>query len=314
MENMKRRKIIGHLNRNRGRYQKSVNVKIIKYSNTNKSEMFFYDKEKDIFIGLGPKYKDSNFNIKGSCTDPEKIKANQRLANYRAKARIKKLIIENGLRYHCVTTYKDNKENRDNTLKDDYRDIALYDNKLLIKKLSYHLGHKVDYVAVPEYQIDRYRKYKFKFFNMHIALNEMIDERLFWSCWNSMKCMECDNYLEKVDNFKCGKCRYFNGVISYKDDGLDLLRTANYFSKYFSKGFESSEFNQRKFNQKRYLSSFGLKMPRTIDISISEDKFKDIILNCEFIKSIGKHNNVGSMVIIENEFIDKYLCGGDNVI
>ena len=304
----------GHLNRNRGRYQKSVNLKIIKYSNIDKSEIFYYDTEKDIFIGLGPMYKDSNFNTKGSCTDPERIKSNQRLANNRAKSRIKKLIIENNLKYHCVTTYKDSKENRDNTLKDDYRDIALYDNKLLIKKLSYHLKDKVDYVAVPEYQIDRFKKYKFKFFHMHIALNELIDERLFWSAWNSMKCMECDNYLEKEDDFKCNECKYFNGVTSYKDDDQDLFRTANYFTKYFAKGFEYSEFNQRKFNQKRYLSSFGLKMPKTIDISISEDDFKDIILNCELIKSMGKHNNVGSMVIIENGFIEKYLYGGKNVI
>jgi len=103
-------------------------------------------------------------------------------------------------------------------------------------------------------------------------------------------------------------------VTSYKDDDMDLFRTVNYFTKYFSKGFKYSQFNQRKFNQKRYLSSFGLKMPRTIDISISEDEFKDIILNCEYINSMGIHNNIGSRVVIENEFIDKYFCGGKNVI
>ncbi len=301
------------LNGVRPRYKGSVNLKIIKYANIDKSELFFYDTEIDIFIGLGPMYKDSNFNTKGSCTDPEKIKRNQTLANNRAKSRIKKLVIENGLKYHCVTTYSDKKENRDNTLKDDCRDIVIYDNKLLVKKLSYHLKHKVDYVAVLEYQIDRFKKYGFKFFHVHIALNELIDERLFWSCWNSMKCMECNNYLVKEDDFKCNECKYFNGVTSYKDDDLDLLRTANYFSKYFSKGFEYNEFNQRKFNQKRYLSSFGLEMPKTINIAISEDEFKDIILNCEYIKSMGLYNNIGSRVVVENKFIDKYLCGKDNV-
>jgi len=308
------KKIKGHLNRNRGRYHKSINLKIIKYSNIDKSEIFYYDTEKDIFIGLGPMYKDSNFNTKGSCTDPEKIKSNQRLANNRAKSRIKKLIIENNLKYHCVITYSDSKENRDNTLKDDYRDIVIYDNKLLVKKLSYHLKHKVEYVAVLEYQIDRFKKYRFKFFHVHIALNELIDERLFWSCWNSMKCMKCDNYLVKEDDFKCNECKYFNGVTSYKIDDLDLFRTANYFTKYFSKEFENSEFNQRKFNQKRYLSSFGLRVPKVIDICISENEFKDIILKCDYINSMGQHNNVGSRVIIDNDFIDKYLCGGKNVI
>ena len=257
-------------------------------------------------------YKDNNFNIKGSCTDPEKIKRNQTLCNYRAKARIKKLIIENGLKYHCVTTYRDSKENRDNTLKESYRDIVLYDNKLFLKKLSYHIKHKVDYVAVLEYQIDRFKKYDFKFFHMHIALNEMIDERLFWSAWNSLKCMECNNYLVKETDFKCDECKYFSGVTSFKNDDLDLFRTANYFTKYFSKGFEYNEFNQRKFNQKRYLNSFGLKMPKVIDISISENEFKDIIANCDYVKSMGLYNDVGSMVIIDNDFIDKYIYGEKN--
>jgi len=307
------KKIKGKLNTVKPKYKGSVNLKIIKYSNIDKSELFFYDKEIDIFSGFGQKYKNSNFNIKGSCTDPEKIKKNQRYANYRAKARIKKLIIENNLKYHCVTTYKDSKENRNNTLKDDYRDIVLYDNKKFLKRLSYHLNHKVDYVAVLEYQIDRFKKYKFKFFHVHVALNKLLDERLFWSSWNSMKCMECDSYLIKVDDFKCDECKYFKGVTSYKNDDLDLFRTADYFSKYFSKGFNYSEFNQRKFNQKRYLSSFGLKMPKTIDILISEDEFKDIILNCEYIKSMGLHNNIGSRVVIENDFIDKYLYRVEDV-
>ena len=293
-------------------YLGSVNLKIVRYSNTDKSEAFYYDKEKDIFIGLGPLYKNCYFNIKGSCKDPEKIKRNQKLCNYRAKAKIKKLIVENGLKYHCVTTYKDSVENRENTMKNNYRDIVLYDNKLFLKRLSYYLKHKVDYVTVPEYQIYRYKKYGFKFLHMHVALNEKVDERLFWSAWNSIKCMECDNYIIKETDFKCDDCKHFNGVTSFKNDDLDLFRTANYFTKYFSKGFEYSEFNQRKFNQKRYLNSFGLKMPKVIDICISEKEFKDIIANCEYIKSMGLHNDVGSMVIIDNDLIDKYLYGEKN--
>ena len=53
-------------------------------------------------------------------------------------------------------------------------------------------------------------------------------------------------------------------------------------------------------------------MPKVIDICISEDEFKDIILNCEYIKSMGPHNDVGSRVIIDNDFIDKYLNGENN--
>ncbi len=300
------------LNNQRGRYKGSVNVKIIRYSNTDKSEMLCYDEEKDIFVGLGPKYKSGGIGKKGSCTDPDKIKRNQTLCNYRAKSKIRKLIIENGLKYHCVTTYSDSKENRENTLKDDYRNIVIYDNKKFLMRLSHNLGHKVSYVAVPEYQIDRFKKYEFKFLHMHLAFDELIDERLFWSSWNSIKCMECDNYLTRLTDFKCNGCKHFNGVISLKNNGLDLYKIANYFTKYFSKGFEYNEFNQRKFNQKRYLNSLKLKMPKTTDACISEKEYKDIIANCEFIKSMGLHNDVGSRVIIENEFIDKYLYGENN--
>ncbi len=296
-------------------YLGSVNLKIIRYSNADKSEIFYYDKEKDMYKGLGPLYKNGCFNIKGSCTDKEKIKQNQKLSSYRAKAKIKKLIIENGLKFHCVTTYKDSLENRENTLKSDYRDMALYDNKLFLKRLSYYLKHRVAYVAVPEYQIDRFKKYGYKFLHMHIALGELVDERLFWSSWNSIKCMECDNYLIKENDFKCDDCKYFTGVTSVKNDDLDLFKTANYFTKYFSKDFKESELNQRSFNQKRYLNSFGLKMPEVIDVSLSERQFRDFILaNCEYIKSMGLHNDVGSRVIIDNDLIDKYLYGEKNDI
>lgn len=299
-----------YLNNPVKQYLGSVNLKILRYSNVPKSEIFYYDKEKDMYKGLGPLSKNGEFNIKGSCKDEEKIKQNQKLSSYRAKAKIKKLTIENGLKYHCVTTYKDSLENRENTLKNNYRDMVLYDNKLFLKKLSYHLKHKLAYVAVPEFQIDRFKKYRFKFLHMHIALNELVDERLFWSAWNSMKCMECDNYLIKETDFKCNDCEHFVGVTSVKNDDLELFKIANYFTKYFTKGFEEKELNQRLFNQKRYLNSFGLKMPQIIDIYISEKKFRDFILpNCEYVKSMGLKNDIGSRLIIGNDVIDKYLYG-----
>ena len=295
------------------KYLGSVNLKIIRYSNIAKSEIFYYDKEKDIYKGFGPLYKNCYFNIKGSCTDKEKIKQNQKLSSYRAKGKIKKLIVENGLKYHCVTTYKDCLENRENTLRNDYRDIILYDNKKFLKRLSYYLNHKTAYVAVPEYQIDRFKKYGYKFLHMHIALGELVDERLFWSAWNSIKCLECDNYLVKENDFKCNECKNFTGVTSVKNDDLDLFKNANYFTKYFSKGFENSELNQRSFNQKRYLNSSGLKMPKMTDICLSDKEFRNLILeNCEYVKSMGLKNNVGSRVIIDNDLIDKYLYGEKN--
>ena len=151
------------------------------------------------------------------------------------------------------------------------------------------------------------------FASRNIAGLDELDERLFWSAWNSIKCLECDNYLIKETDFRCNECKYFAGVTSVKNDDLELFKTANYFTKYFSKGFENSENNQRSFNQKRYLNSFGLKMPKVIDVCLSDKEFSDLILeNCEYVKSMGLRNDVGSRVIIDNDLIDKYLYGEKN--
>ena len=298
-----------YVNNSGNKYLGSVNLKITRYSNIDISEILYFDEEKDIFKSLGPLNKNNGFNIKGSCSDEEKIKRNQKLSNHRAKAKIKKLIIENGLKHHCVTTYKDSLQNRENTLKSDYRDMVLYDNKKFLKRLGYYLKHKIDYVAVPEIQADRFKKYGYKFLHMHIALAKL-DERLFWSAWNSLKCLECDNYLIKETDFKCNDCKYFVGVTSVKNDDLDLFKTANYFAKYFSKSFEDSELNQRSFNQKRYLNSVGLKMPEEFDICLSDSEFRDKILaNCNYAKSIGAYNDVGCHVVIDNDLLDLYLYG-----
>ena len=187
--------------------------------------------------------------------------------------------------------------------------MVLYDNKLFLKKLSYHLKNKLDYIAVPEIQADRFIKYGYKFLHMHIALAKL-DDRLFWSAWNSIRCLECDYYLNKRKDFKCDDCGYFVGVTYLKEDELDLFKTSNYFAKYFSKNFEDSNLNQRSFNQKRYLNSVGLKMPKVIDICISEKEFRENILtNCDYVKSIGLHNDVGCHVLIDNDLLDLYLYG-----
>jgi len=43
-----------YVNNSDEKYLGSVNLKIIRYSNINKSEIFYFDKEKDIFKGFGP--------------------------------------------------------------------------------------------------------------------------------------------------------------------------------------------------------------------------------------------------------------------
>ncbi|MCL4378490.1 MAG: hypothetical protein M1479_08940 [Actinobacteria bacterium] len=50
-------------------------------------------------------------------------------------------------------------------------------------------------------------------------------------------------------------------------------------------------------------------MPQIIDAIIDEKEFNYILANCENIKSMGLKNNVGSRIIIDNDFIDKYLYG-----
>ena len=51
----------------------------------------------------------------------------------------------------------------------------------------------------------------------------------------------------------------------------------------------------------------------SVDIKISEEQFNDLILlNCDFVKSMGLNNNVGSVAIIDNSLIDLYLYGEKN--
>jgi len=51
-------------------------------------------------------------------------------------------------------------------------------------------------------------------------------------------------------------------------------------------------------------------MPKVIDTCISGKEFRNLILeNCEYVKSMGLKNDIGSRVIIDNDLLDLYLNG-----
>jgi len=90
----------------------------------------------------------------------------------------------------------------------------------------------------------------------------------------------------------------------------EISSTAGYFCKYFSKGFEEEELNQRSFNQKRYLNSKGLEMPELKKVFISDEhreKIEKWAINDGFHKKFdngGSYNRLLSCLvepILENK-------------
>lgn len=218
------------------------------------SEVILMNDERYKFVNSEAK---SARGLKGSCSDSERVDLNQRLANARAKTKVKRLIVENNLKYHVCTTYHDPKNGSI-----EKRNEVLIDNVNFIKRLSYHQGKKIKYVGVPEIQAERFKKYGDKVMHMHVAIPGRIEIRKLWSAWNNKRCMKCTRYTGKRYKFECGSCEYFKGVVYIKNRKADKFKIGNYFGKYFAKGFDDKDLNQRTFGKKRYLRSNGLKMPK----------------------------------------------------
>ena len=280
---------------NVGKLKHQYKARIIRYKNGFENEVIAFEKEKSIFVNMESKLK---FNKKCTCQDEEKIRKYQEFASMRAKTRIRRLIVNNALGFHWVTTYKDNVEDREK---------VLLDNKNFIKRLSYFLKQKIEYVAVPEIQHDRYLNTGFKVYHMHIALALRVEIRDFWSVWNDKKCLKCKLYSNKKNDFQCGDCPLFKGVVYVKNlDALDALKVGGYFSKYFSKGFDDKDLNQRKFSAKRYLNSHYLDMPRVQNLYIDDEKMIKIKEISNFSKDFP---DGGSYSSLDSSILDLILRG-----
>jgi hypothetical protein len=286
---------------NKGKIVKNYNAKIVRYLqpefNVNEyfesgenplfgkqildSEVIILKKKKSIFVNMESK----TFGKRNSCEDLEVIKKLQEFACQRAKTHIRRLILNNNLWNHCGTTYSKAEDGLD-------REKVLYDNKKFLMRLAYQMNKKIDYVAVPEIQPERYIKYLVKVYHMHVALGFDITEREMFSAWNSFKCLKCEKYCNKVKNFQCRDCKYFKGVVWVKrEKDKDLRRNANYYAKYFSKGFEEKELNQRSFSQNRYLCSHGLKMPEIEEINLTDKEIIRINKGANFIRTFDDNNS-----------------------
>jgi hypothetical protein len=286
---------------NKGKIAKDYNAKIVRYpeiksdfehyfeneenneflKKTSDTEVIIMKKKKDIFINMESK----TFGKRNSCEDLEIIKKLQEHACQRSKTKIKRLIVCNNLWNHCGTTYARAEEGYD-------REKVLYDNVKFLMRLAYQQNKKIDYVAVPEIQPERYLKYLERVYHMHVALNFDITEKEMYSAWNSYKCMDCKKYDEKVKNFQCKECKYFKGVVWVnREKDKDLRRIANYYAKYFSKGFEDEELNQRSFSQNRYLCSHGLKMPKIEEVNLTDKEILRINKASNYISSFSDGNS-----------------------
>jgi hypothetical protein len=304
---------------NKGKIVKDYNAKIVRYpeipfdvekyfeSGENPlfgkqdldTEVIILKKKKSIFVNMESK----TFGKRNSCNDLEVIKKLQIGACMRAKTKIRRLMISNNLWNHCGTTYSMAEDGSD-------REKVLYDNVKFLMRLSYQQKKKVDYVAVPEIQPERYLKFLERVYHMHVALNFDITEREFFSAWNSFKCMKCDKYSDKVKNFQCKDCKYFKGVVWVKrEKDIDLRRIANYYAKYFEKGFEEESLNQRSFSQNRYLCSHGLKMPKIEEVNLSDKEILRINNGANFVRTFDDSN---SFNVINDSVLNVILEIGDS--
>lgn len=286
-------------NVNKGKYKGVFNAIIVRYENdlNDINEDALCDvivmKRRDIFTNM----QSVKINKKGTCQDLEKIADIQIYGAWRGKTKVKRLIRQNNLKYHWVIEY--------GAKGGMLREEVLKDFNKFIKRLEYEQGTKILYVAVPEIQPKRFKRSGFRVYHVHIALALRIDIREFWSAWNNKKCMKCEFYKNKRKDFRCNECEYFKGIVwvSYRDN-LDIEKIAGYFGKYFSKGFEEEELNQREFMQKRYLNSTGLKMPKVNKVAFNNDMIDRIKRISKYTKDF---QDGGSYNSVKVKFVDDIL-------
>jgi hypothetical protein len=304
---------------NKGKIVKDYNAKIVRYPKIPfdvdlyfkneenpeyvpqilDTEVIILKKKKSIFVNMETK----TFGKRNSCEDLEIINKLQEHACQRAKTKIRRLIVCNNLWNHCGTTYARAEDGSD-------REKVISDKILFWKRLAYQQNRKIDYVSVPEIQPDRFLKYLEKVYHMHDSLNLDISEREYYSAWNSFKCMKCEKYSNKVKNFQCKECKYFKGVVWVKrEKDRDLRRMANYQAKYFSKGFEEKDLNQRSFSQNRYLCSHGLKMPKIEEVNLTDKEILRINKGANFVRTF---NDTNSFNVINDSVLSVILEIGDS--
>jgi len=157
---------------------------------------------------------------------------NMERALRRAKAVVRQKIIANNLCYHWTVTYSIEQENRQEAI-DDFKNF--------IKRLGYHTGEKINYVAVMEIQKKRQKRTGKAVIHFHIAIDKRICKYKFQEVW-SHGVTWVTPYLD--DYVKEGQA------------SGELLKVAGYLTKYFAEDFEHV-----KNMKKRYLCSQGLRNP-----------------------------------------------------
>ena len=270
---------------------------VINYKNDNVlnySEVIFLKELNYKYLNLSSKTYVPKKSISSSTSSAKEKYINEN-AN-KAKIKLKRLMINNNLWNHCGFTYKDEVTDRKKLVLDFIK---------FIKRLEYILKIKLDYVAVPEIQKERYLKTLLKIYHMHVGLNIEVSEKQFFAAWNSKKCLTCPKYAEKNFNFQCKDCPKFKGLVwvDRQKGEKNVFKNASYFAKYFSKGF-NDDLNQRvKLKEHRYFCSKNLSLPEIKYQFISEDELKKIEHISEYNKKFDDGNSYHLLKNASLEFI-----------
>ena len=154
---------------------------------------------------------------------------------HRAGSKIRKLILENNLKYCWTLTYKDNQTDRK---------IALKDFKLFIEKVNRWIksDKTFNYVAVMEQQ-------KRGAWHFHIAVQAFMG-------------------FEKIEKL------WKKGFVQVNENTGDLGKIAGYLAKYLKKSLEDGIDDLSGERKVNYLCSRGLKQPEKVSGVMTETEFE----------------------------------------
>ena len=229
------------------------NLKIIEYEETKEVEYRFYDKP--IFCAAEPDDDDFLiFNIPKETLEPGTFEYVQNIirSNNESFRRTKQAVYSHARanNWEWFVTYTFDPEKIDSSNYDEvYKSISKHLKNIRLRHCS-----DMKYIVVPELHSDG-KKYHFH------ALMSNIDGLSFKDSKKRSK----GKIIYNINNYKLG----FTTAIKIGDG--ESAKTANYISKYITKGL--TYFTK---NRQRYLISQNLKKPIVTNHFLSDEEFNDL--------------------------------------
>lgn len=169
-------------------------------------------------------------------------------SSIRAGSRIRELILANDLRYFWTLTYAD---------EEDRKEVVKYDFQQFMRRLRYKLRTHIPFVAVIEIQQERAEKCGKDVLHLHFVTDRYID---------------VNKYIEPA---------WQQGFVKVEKSSGDVVRVAQYLSKYVKKDIGSVERDKR---EHRYMVSKGLKNAHKETIVLSDDDLKYLKNKADYVK------------------------------